>query len=230
MDVTPLASVGARRKRNMKIKAAAAAVMAILVSLAIGNNLIRAQTLTQPQAQALVNQLQSLQAADDLSTMVQAVETTTPAPASSLPYDGRVGTFYSAQFLSWPPLPGNINQLPVWCLGDNIYLLADENFDYNPTVIAPQMATSKSSGVGMMTMDVSVPPVPGGGGTNSGGISPHGVSAPVNYGTNLWIARFSVATNNLLGIASNTEADISYEIQGISSLTQTNGCNLTQYL
>ena len=207
----------------MKIKVVVAAVMAILVSLVIGNSLIRAQTLTQPQAQALVNQLQSLQAADDLSTMVQAVETTTPVPASSLPLGGRVGTFYSAQFPSWPPLPGNLNQLPVWNLGDSIYLLSDEDFDYNPPVVfAPQMATSKSGGVGMMTMDASIPPVPGGGsGTNS--FSSNGSPSPVvNYGTNLWIAQFNMATNTLLGIASNTLSGVTYEVQTNSNLATTN--------
>ena len=204
----------------MKNKAAVAAVVAMLIS---GGNNIRAQSLTQAQAQSLVAQIQLLQSADDLSVMLQAVEMTTPASASLLP---EYGTFWSSQHApgsdsEWPPLPANINQLPVWNLGGDAYILDDTNFVYDVPIIAPHMANSKSGGIGMMTMNASIPPFPGGGGTNSGGVSPQGVSAPVNYSTNLWIAQFNLATNNLTGIASNTLAGVTYELQTNSSLTTT---------
>jgi hypothetical protein len=46
---------------------------------------------------------------DDVATMMQAIELTTPTPAASLPY---IGTFWSAQHapgtrMAWPPIPGN---------------------------------------------------------------------------------------------------------------------------
>jgi hypothetical protein len=69
-----------------------------------------------------------------------------------------------------------------------------------------------------MGMDV---PSPGDGGTNS--FTPDGVSyiAP-DYGTNLWIAQVSLSSGNLVGIMSNSLADVSYEIQSRTNLLQTN--------
>ena len=63
--------------------------------------------------------------ASDLEVMLQAVEMMPTVSADSLP---RCGTFYSAQHSPgspqpWPPLPGNPNGLPVWNLGDGVYLL-----------------------------------------------------------------------------------------------------------
>lgn len=81
------------------------------------------------QAQKATTPLQSMQSvsAEDLAVMLQAVEATTPGPAESAP---RGGNFYSAQFPSWPPLPCDINNVPVWNLGDGNYLLDDRDVDY----------------------------------------------------------------------------------------------------
>ncbi len=57
-----------------------------------------------------------------MAVMLQAVEATTPLPAESVP---PCGTFYSALHANWPPLPANINNFPVWNLGDNVWLLDD---------------------------------------------------------------------------------------------------------
>jgi hypothetical protein len=65
--------------------------------------------------------------ASDLEVMLQAVEQTSPLSAESAP---KFGTFYSAQYPNWPPLLGNINNLPAWNLGNSIWLLADQDFDY----------------------------------------------------------------------------------------------------
>ena len=66
--------------------------------------------------------------ASDLEVMLQAIEMTTPLPATDAP-DG--GNFYTVQHAGeWPPLPGNIYGLPFWDLGGGFYLLDDRDFDY----------------------------------------------------------------------------------------------------
>ena len=64
--------------------------------------------------------------------MLLAVESVPPAPASSA---SRFGTFYSAQHApgtrsQWPPLPSNSRQVPVWNLGDGVYLIDDRQINY----------------------------------------------------------------------------------------------------
>lgn len=57
---------------------------------------------------------------------------------------------------------------------------------------------------------------------DSGGASPNDLSSGIpDYGTNLWIAQVSVLTGNLNGIATNTQADISYDILSRTNLMQT---------
>lgn len=209
------AFVGTGWKRMMRISATIVTAMAVL-ALAIGNIHLQAQLST--------NELDVFQTEDDLAVMIQAVEATTPAPASSVPRKGLAGTFYSAQHapgtrFAWPPLPANVNQFPVWNLGDGLYLLADENYSYDAPVVTRNTATSKSSA---LTMDVSGAPVPGGGGTNSGSYSPADSPAPVNYGTNLCLIQISTANGGLLATASNTISDVLYEIQTNADLTTTN--------
>jgi hypothetical protein len=79
----------------MNIRAMVIMVFALLASLVGGDNL-RAQ---------LAAELQSQGTTDDLSVMLEAIEATTPAPASSVPLNGLAGTYFSAQYPSWPPLP-----------------------------------------------------------------------------------------------------------------------------
>ena len=67
-------------------------------------------------------------------------------------------------------------------------------------------------------MDDGSPINPGGGSdTNSSGGGSNSEVYNVNYGTNLWIARFGIATNFTVGILSNSQPDVQYEI-----LTTTN--------
>lgn len=48
-----------------------------------------------------------------------------------------------------------------------------------------------------------------------------GYAAP-SYGTNLYIAQISLASGYISGLASNTLSDVSYQLQYVNSLTQTN--------
>jgi hypothetical protein len=69
--------------------------------------------------------------------------------------------------------------------------------------------------------DDSPPDVGGGGGS---GTNDYGGWTPPDYGTNLWIAQVAILSSNLTltGMASNSQADIEYEIQSKTDLLQTN--------
>ena len=103
-------------------------------------------------------------------------------------------------------------QVPVWNLGDGIYLLNDEQVDYS----MPLMTASMASGRMMMADDGF--PLPSGF-TNIATPS-FDLVAP-DYGTNLWIAQWESASGYLTGILSNSEADIQYEMQSMTDLAQT---------
>lgn len=156
--------------------------------------------------------------ASDQQVLLQAIEQTTPEPASDVPL---VATFYSAQHspLSsspWPPLPANVNNLGSWCLGSNVWLIDDLNFDYSaPTTPTMQAGT-------MMAMDDSGPLPPGaggGGGTNI--LYPGGASFSFNPGTNLWIAQETVSGGNFTGILSNTIPGVEYQLLSENALDST---------
>ena len=152
--------------------------------------------------------------ASDLEVMLQAVEATTPAPAESVP---RGGTFYSAQFPNWPPLPGNIRNVPVWNLGDGSYLVDDLDVNYSQQPLNSSMMAGR-----MSALDA---PLPGDGGSDDGtnSYTSNGSSYVLSdYGTNLWIAQAGLLSGNLAGVVSNSSADISYEIQSKENLLQTN--------
>ena len=125
--------------------------------------ILHAQETATP-VQGSATTAQNVNSMSDLEVMLQAVESVPPAPATTV---SSGGTFYSAQHapgsrLAWPPLPGNINNLPVWNLGDGVYLLDDRNVDYSPPLMPSRM-----SGGRMMAMDGLAPP--GGGGDGTGG-------------------------------------------------------------
>ncbi|HXI72514.1 MAG TPA: hypothetical protein VNN22_19395 [Verrucomicrobiae bacterium] len=145
----------------------------------------------------------------DLATFLSELDSTPTIPADALP---RCGTFWSLANPTWPPLPGNMNGLPVWMLsGGNGYLLNDVDIDY---------AAQASSRMGMSTMSME-PPGFDDSGTNGGGTNYFFSSYTViDYGTNLWIAQVAITNGYLAGIGSNTLADIQYEIQSRTNLTQ----------
>ena len=121
----------------MKTSLNKTAVIAAILSAAgmAGMMLAHAQqtaTPVQGDATSLTAANVDWSSASDLEVMLLAVESVTPAPASSA---SRFGTFYSAQHApgtrsEWPPLPGNVRQLPVWNLGDGVYLLDDLQVNY----------------------------------------------------------------------------------------------------
>ena len=65
---------------------------------------------------------------DDLAVMLQALEQVPPLPPQDSPVGGNFYTVQHGQ--DWPPLPGNVLNLPFWSLGDNFFVLDDRNVDY----------------------------------------------------------------------------------------------------
>jgi len=97
----------------------------------------------------------------------------------------------------------------------------DDLATYNYVIGTAEITNDYGDGLLIMGTDYSnsTPPFPSGNLDSGTGMS--GGAAP-DYGTNLWIAQVGVVSNILTGIASNTVADVSYELQTITDLTQTN--------
>ena len=113
-----------------------------------------AATLYFVHAQDTSTSDQSIQSMTDLEVMLQALESTTPTPAASLP---QFGTFWSAQHApgspnEWPPLPGNMWGLDAWPMGDGVFLLNDTNLDYD--ALAAAVAASQPAASPMMRMSM----------------------------------------------------------------------------
>jgi len=76
-------------------------------------------------AQTTSISIQSLRpASTNMSTLLAAIEATEPLPAETSPV---VGNFYSAAHPDWPPMPGNVHQVPFWLLGDDCYPVDDRD-------------------------------------------------------------------------------------------------------
>jgi hypothetical protein len=153
---------------------------------------------------------------DDLATMIEAVEQTTPQPAESAVSGS---TFWSAQRPTFPPFPANFNNTPAWDLGNGVWLLDDLAVDYSA---APALSSSRNGGMRALE-DEAGPPSPGdgdGGGTNTygGGFSP-AISFPTN---NLWLQISNVA-NGLASLNLMNGTDSVYEIY--STVAVVNGSN-----
>ena len=97
--------------------------------------------------------------------MLEAVESTTPQPATAAPAGW---SYYSAQHGEWPPMPWNWLGLPFWDLGGGVYVVDDRQYDY----LAQAQAQPTRLG-----MDDGSPAPPFGGSTNSG-------NDPPFYGSN----------------------------------------------
>ena len=189
------------------------------MALAASFYFVHAQTAVDVSSQPLVTDPnEDVSNLSDTEVELKAIEMATPTPAASLPQSG---TFWSAQHApgtrsAWPPLPGNMWGLSAWSLGDNVFLLNDVNLDYDA------MAATVSANR-MSAMDLTGAPSPGGGDGGTNSFTPEGASytAP-NYGTNLWIAQWSTVSGNVTGTASNTLADVWYEVLTNTDLTTPN--------
>jgi hypothetical protein len=163
---------------NIKNSAPRNFITVLSLSCFIGLGLSHAQTTATPvQGGAVAQDVNSM---SDTEVLLQAIESVPPAPAASAP---RAGTFFSAQHapgtrFAWPPLPANARQVPVWNLGDGVYLLSDLNVDYS----LPPMSLSLAGG----RMGMNFPSFDGGGGGSTNGYE-YSFTRPVYTTNDLWL-------------------------------------------
>jgi len=125
-----------------------------------------------------------------LAAQLEAVEKLPTTAADTLP---RYGTFYSAQFPYWPPLPADIIGVPVWNLGDGWFLLDDLQINYS------QMETATNTTATKMSM--SFKPM-------GGGFSPDDLTQ-----TNMpYLTIAPTGTNQLLITVINDGSPVNYEL------------------
>jgi hypothetical protein len=149
--------------------------------------------------------------------------------------------------LPYPCMPPSTNGLPVYSIAGNSFLVDDTGGQVlaagSPLAARPNTAMITSAletqantvlnlidmvqgtqlqSMGMaIGMDIPSPGDSGGGGGTNGFYSDSFNFTP-NYGTNLYIAQFSISGGNVMGIMSNTQPGIEYEIQAETDLTQNN--------
>lgn len=144
----------------------------------------------------------------DLEVELKAIESVPAIPADSLP---QAGTFWSAQHApgspdAWPPLPSSFG-MGAWSLGDDgVFLLDDLTKNYD----APVRSSLITRG-GMSAMNLSLDDDSG------GSFSP--MFSPADYSTNLWLQITNLSSGAAGILISNTEADIQYEIQVTTNLS-----------
>ena len=183
-------------------------IKTFLIGIFFGGGLIVGLHLLHAQETAMPVQVGAISAVDwnsasDLRVMLQAVKMMPMVSADSMPH---FGTFYSAQHSPgspqpWPPLPGNPNGLPVWNLGDGIYLLNDEQVDYSMPLMSSRMA-----GGGMMAANGPMPPGAGNGGNGTNGF--YSVSFNYTLPTNgLWLEMDGITNQEVYITAHNVMAD-----------------------
>jgi hypothetical protein len=190
------------------------------IGLFVALHFARAQTTSDTTGPVMTDPNEDVTGLSDLAVEIKALELATPIAASNEP---SVGNFYSAQHApgstsEWPPLPGNIDSMPVWPLDTNTYLLDDLHYNYAENVVK----TSQTANGIEAKDDFETPPSPGDGGNDTNAVPPQPLADLMpNYGTNLYISQWEMVSNELTGIATNTIADISYAIQTNGDLTQT---------
>ena len=144
---------------------------------------------------------------DELTALIDVLNATPTITATNLPRGGMGIACWSLQDPNMPPLPGDTIGVNAWPMEDGSLLLDDVNFNYN----AGSLTASAMDSL----------PLPGGGSGDGGtNYAPAGSFFVFDPGTNLWIADTAVVGGYLTGIGSNTVADILYELQSRTNLTQ----------
>ncbi len=202
------------------------------LALAASLYFAHAQTITDTTGQpVMADPNEDVSNLSDLEVELKALELATPLAASNVP---SAGNFYSAQHApgsaeEWPPLPANMFNLPVWPLDTNIFIIDDLNFNYGGDSAKVLKGSSGTVSETLVRADDEGPPTPPGGGGGDTNLPPTPHIIPQDYGTNLWIAQWGIVSNSLTAIASNSLADVEYEIQTNSDLTTTNWAGTGQF-
>ena len=180
-------------------------------SLFVSLNLLQAQTQFTGQAISVgAEEAQPVvEATDETSAVLQALTQITPQPATAMPEAGNFYTFQHGQ--DWPPLPGNVLNLPFWPLGDGFFVLDDRNVDYAELQAAAEAAAALDAAAQLKT------------GSRGGGMSPMFslISSPGNdqvYLTNMVAVITNNGTTASFSIAGGTNG-FAYDIYSTSNLT-----------
>ncbi len=217
---------------KMKVRTAVTGLL-LTLGLFAGSSLVHSQTSDGTGQSVMTDPNADVSNLSDLEVELKALEMATPLAASNAP---SAGNFYSALHApgsaeEWPPLPGNIFNLPVWPLDTNIFVLDDLNFNYGGDSAKILKGSSVTSSETLVRANDEGPPSPPGGG--SGGetnLPPTPHIIPQDYGTNLWIAQWGMVSNTLSGIATNTLSEVEYAVQTNSDLTTTNWADTGQLI
>jgi hypothetical protein len=131
------------------------------------------------------------------------------------------GTFFSLQHLGeWPPMPCDPTHSAVWQMS-NCFLVDDLGFKYDAI---GKSKTRQSSGLTVTADAVTGPP--GFNDTNSTSTNFEASDVSflnfIPYGTNLYLCQGVVSGGYLNAVASNTIADVYYELQSCTNLLQPN--------
>ncbi|MGO8681209.1 MAG: hypothetical protein ACLQUR_04585 [Limisphaerales bacterium] len=103
-----------------------------------------------------------------------------------------------------------MNNVPVWKLGDGVFLLSDLDINYSLRPLASSMTAG-----GMRTMDGLSPGDGAGGGT----YAPDGSNyTPPNYGTNLYLECLAISNNIVNGLIHNSSPLVPYTLSSMQSL------------
>ena len=210
----------------------------ILGSLAIIGGLIGSLSLVHAQMTAsAVQSVSATQSAQEDSIVSAAAEAQglELVPPDQIP---RFGTFWVVSGeqppVPFPFLPYDPASTPVFSLGTDGQFLVDGTADVggaSAAVLAAQAnavanlidrveVTEANRQMRAMGMDVPVPGDGGDGGTNTFTFNESGFT--VDYGTNLWIAQVGISSGSLVGIVSNSAADVQLELQINSDLLSSN--------
>src|SRR5579863_9613129 len=87
--------------------------------------------LMSAQAQETHRGPHALTVNPELAAEIAVVEQQPTIELSSLPYNGRGLTYFSAQFPYWPPMPCDALTVPVWSLGNGEYLMDEISVNYD---------------------------------------------------------------------------------------------------
>jgi hypothetical protein len=216
----------------------------IIGSLAMGLNLLHAQAA---MVGSFNNGLVAVQSAspDSIVQLTADAQGLTQVAPADLPHTGTYWLVMPSGFPAPAPCPPLDPGVPVYQMASGQFLVDETGGQVavNPRRFGMQ-AQSRSSAVTsalaaqantvldlitqvqtaaaneqMQAMGLDVLS-PGGGGSGTNGFYSDSFNFHPDYGTNLFIAQASFASGGLSGIVSNSFADIQYEIQYTTDLTQ----------
>jgi len=145
-------------------------------------NLHAQEAATQDGAVSSADAAQPVESLTDFQVALKALETVPPLPASEVPEETH--GFYSAQNPDWPPLPADVLNLPIWPIGDGMFVLDDTNVNYVELQAESEEAAQAKAALQKITS------------SRSGGMSPMFSLISSPGGTPVYITNLVTAPDN----------------------------------